>query len=207
MSTLKLCKELDLDGNKVKELNYDFTLMTGKDLKESFKNAIKSGYVVSGSYELDPVIASYIFAEAAHVDYTDVKRLNFKDYTLMAKKVREFLLAIEADLDDEVLNQNQIYLEKPILVNGEDVKEIKFDFDEMTGTNTENAFKNATKSGYIVSSSYELDPIIGVYMFAEAAKMNYSDLERMSLKDYIKAGTCAKYFFIQSLNGDQEEEN
>lgn len=102
---------------------------------------------------------------------------------------------------------NVLALKKPIMIDGKETKEITYDFDELTGNNIENVFKESTKSGYMVSASYELDPIIGARMFAEAANIAYMDVQRFSLTDYSKAASLARDFFIQGLAGDQGESN
>lgn len=102
-------------------------------------------------------------------------------------------------------NNNVLKLRKPVMIDGEEKTEIKYDFDELTGENLENGFKTAIKSGYVVSASYELDPIIGAHMFAEAAGIAYADVKRFGFSDYSKAASLARDFFIQGLGGYQDE--
>jgi hypothetical protein len=53
--------------------------------------------------ELDPVLHAHIFAEAAGIDYEDVKRLGAKDYMKAVGLVRDFFLS-----DSEVSQQENI---------------------------------------------------------------------------------------------------
>ena len=101
--------------------------------------------------------------------------------------------------------ENVLVLKKPIMIDGEEVKEINYDFDQLTGKDLENVFKESTKSGYMVSASYELDPVIGGRIFAEAANVAYMDVQRFSLADYGKAASLARDFFMLGLVGNQEE--
>lgn len=96
-------------------------------------------------------------------------------------------------------------LKKPLLINGEEIKKIEYDLDEVTGENLENAFKEVTKSGYILNGSYELDPVVGAHIFAECAGIDYTDVKRFSLSDYNRAASLVRNFFIEGLGGDQEE--
>ncbi len=96
---------------------------------------------------------------------------------------------------------------KPVLISGEEVKEIEYDLDEVTGENLENAFKEVTKSGYIVNASYELDPVVGAHIFAECAGIDYTDVKRFGMADYNRAASVVRDFFIIGLNGAQEESN
>jgi len=98
-------------------------------------------------------------------------------------------------------------LKKPVLIDGEEVTEIEYDLDEVTGENLENAFKEVTKSGYIVSASYELDPVVGAHIFAECSGIDYTDIKRFNMADYNRAAVIVRDFFIIGLSGAQEESN
>lgn len=94
--------------------------------------------------------------------------------------------------------ENILKLKKTVMIDGEEKTEIQYDFDSLTGRNVNNAFSNAKKKGYAINSAYEMDPVIGCYMFAEAAGISYEDVERMSAADYAKAGSLGRNFFIQN---------
>ncbi len=98
-------------------------------------------------------------------------------------------------------------LKKTVLIDGEEVKEIKYDFDKLTGADIEEVFKESTRSGYMVSASYELDPVIGGRMFAKAADLDFMDIKRLRIPDYTKAAGLARSFFILDSDGDQEGQN
>lgn len=103
--------------------------------------------------------------------------------------------------------ENVLKLKKAVMIDGEEKAEITYDFDSLTGENLENGFKSAIKSGYMVGASYELDPVIGAHMFAEAAGIDYTDVKRFSMADYSKAASIARDFFIKGLGGNLEESN
>ncbi|NRT90094.1 hypothetical protein [Clostridium beijerinckii] len=200
---LILKKPIMIDGEEAKEISYDFESLIGENLEEAFKEAIKSGHIISANYELDPVIGAMMFAEASNNAYMDVQRFGLADYSKAASLGREYFFKKLSDEESE--KENALILSKPILVKGEEIKEINYDFDNLSGNSIEKVFNEATRSKYVVSSSYELDPIIGARMFAESANMEYIDIKRLSLADYAKAASCARDFFMQGLVGDQEE--
>ncbi|MBN1048708.1 phage tail assembly protein [Clostridium botulinum] len=106
-----------------------------------------------------------------------------------------------------VQSVGELMLKKTVLIDGNEVKKINYDFDELTGEDIETVFKDAIRSGYMVSSSYELDPVIGGRMFAQAAGLDFNDIKRLKLKDYTEAAGIARAFFITDLDGDQEDQN
>lgn len=200
---LVLKKPVMIDGEEFKEINYNFEDLTGENLEEVFKEAIKNGQIISASYELDPVIGAMIFAEASNNAYMDIQRLGLADYSKASSLSREYLFKESSNEEKE----NLLLLEKPILVDGVEIKEIHYDFDKLNGTSIERVFNEATRSKYIVSSSYELDPIIGARIFAEAADIKYANIKKLALNDYTKAASYARSFFMEGLVGDQEESN
>ena len=199
-NVLTLKKTIMIDGGEVKEINYDYESLTGKNLEEVFKETIKSGHLLTASYELDPVIGARIFAEAANSAYMDIQRFGVADYTKAASLTRDYFFRELSEDDESVLK-----LSKPVTIKGVEVKEIPYDFESLSGNSIEKVFNEATKSKYVVSSSYELDPIIGARMFAEAANIEYSDVQKFELYDYAKAASCARDFFMLGLVGYQEE--
>lgn len=202
--TLKLTKAIFIDGNENKEIPYDYGTMKGETVEEIFKEAINDQYMVGASYELDPVIGARFFAKAADIDYTDVKRMGLRDSAKASSLSREFLINC---LNRQKTKENVLILENPIIIKGSEVTEIEYDLDALTGEDTDLVFKEANRSQYIVSSSYELDPVIGARFFAKAAKIEYRDMINMSASDYLAASSIVRNFFIQSLSGDQEEDN
>lgn len=203
---LVLRKPIMIDGEEAKEINYEFESLTGKNLEEVFKEAIKSGHLVSASYELDPVIGAMMFAEASNNAYMDIQRFGLADYSKAASLSRGYFFKEVSD-NQEDEKDNELILNRPLVIKGVEVKAIQYNFDKLSGNSIEKVFNESTKSKYIVSSSYELDPIIGARMFAEAADIVYEDIQKMELYDYTKAASCARDFFMQGLVGDQEENN
>ena len=90
-------------------------------------------------------------------------------------------------------------LRKPIMVDGEEIKEIPYDFENMTAKDKINASKKMKTSGTMISVE-ELDSDYHLYLFAEAAtkansKIDISDIMRISAKDAHKASSAARSFF------------
>lgn len=90
-------------------------------------------------------------------------------------------------------------LSKPIMIDGNEVKELPYDFDELTAKDKLNAGKKMKNAG-IAPGVEEMDTDYHLYLFAEAvikANPNYetADVLRMSAKDARKAGAKARRFF------------
>lgn len=92
MSKLVLSKEYELNGAMVKEIEYNLDNLTGDTIENAFKTMQKVGYVPTVQ-ELDAILHAHIFAEAANIDYLDIKRLPMKDYLKATGEVRNFFFA------------------------------------------------------------------------------------------------------------------
>lgn len=95
---------------------------------------------------------------------------------------------------------NNLKLSKPIMINGKEVKEIQYDFDEMTAQDKLNAGKKYKAAGNVISVQ-ELDSDYHLYLFAEAAaktnpEIDSTDILRMSAKDSSKAEKLVRDFFF-----------
>jgi hypothetical protein len=96
--------------------------------------------------------------------------------------------------------ENQVLqLTRPIMINGEEVKELKYDFDGMTGRDKVNVGKRIKQDGIPVSVE-ELDTDYHMYLFAGAvtkanADIDISDVMRLSAKDIQKGAALARNFF------------
>lgn len=94
MNTLKLTKPVDINGEPVKELPYDFENLTARDKAEATKAFKKSGNMVMVQ-ELDSDYHLYIFAVAVKkadpsIEIEDVLRISFKDAVAAESLVRGF---------------------------------------------------------------------------------------------------------------------
>lgn len=90
-------------------------------------------------------------------------------------------------------------LSKPIAINGEEVKELPYDFENMTARDKLNAGK-AMKADGISSNIEEVDTDYHLYLFAQAvAKADpgiaHTDVLRMSARDAHRAAALARDFF------------
>lgn len=98
------------------------------------------------------------------------------------------------------MENNILKLSKPIMVNGKEVKEIPFNFDDMTAQDKLNASKKYLRDGNIVTVQ-ELDPSYHMYMFTEAVikanpEMDTTDVFRINAKDAAKAEKLVRDFFF-----------
>lgn len=96
METLKLSKAIEVNGELTTCIEYDLESLQGNVIENSMKSMQKDGYVPTVQ-ELDPVLHAHIFAEAAGLDYLDIKRLPAKDYMKAVSKVRDFFLSDSED--------------------------------------------------------------------------------------------------------------
>lgn len=101
MTTLKLNKPVDINGNSVTELPYNFEDLTARDKAEATKAFKKSGNVVQVQ-ELDPDYHLYLFAAAvkkadSSVEIEDVLRISAKDASKAEALARDFFFTGSED--------------------------------------------------------------------------------------------------------------
>jgi hypothetical protein len=99
---------------------------------------------------------------------------------------------------------SKLKLSKPIDIDGELKSKIDYDLEELTGDAVENAMKSLQKKGY-VPTVQELDPLLHGHIFAEAAGLDYEDIKRLSAKDYLKAVSAVRDFFLEDSEDSQPE--
>lgn len=98
---------------------------------------------------------------------------------------------------------DKLVLKKPIKINGEEVTEIEYDFDNFTAKDKINASKRYKKDGNVISVE-ELDSDYHLYIFAEAAakvnkNIDLSDILRINAKDAARAeGIVRDFFYLDS---------
>lgn len=83
--SLKLAKPIDVNGEKVAELPYDFDAMTAADKLAVSREMAANGYALATSEEFDPVYHSFLFAKSVEaasggkITVQDVLRISAKD--------------------------------------------------------------------------------------------------------------------------------
>ncbi len=101
-------------------------------------------------------------------------------------------------------------LSKPIMINGEEVKELTYDFEEMTAQDKLKAGQKYKKAGKVIQVE-ELDSDYHLYLFVEAVLkanpgMDSTDVLRISAKDSAKAEAKTRdFFFIDSEESYQTD--
>lgn len=103
----------------------------------------------------------------------------------------------------EELKKKVLVLTKPIMINGEEVKELAYDFENMTARDKINVGKRIKSDGIPVSVE-ELDTDYHLYLFAGAvvkadSSIDISDVMRLSARDAQKGASIARNFFYTSL--------
>ena len=108
------------------------------------------------------------------------------------------------DLSAQKENQGTVgifKLRKPLMVDGEKVTEIPYDFESMTVGNKLMATKNMMSAGYPSSNVEEFDPVYHLFLFAKAVevatneRITTADILRMNARDGQVAGALARDFF------------
>lgn len=94
----KLSREVEINGEKVKNIEYDLDFLTGESVETSMKELAVASYVPSVQ-EVDPVLHTHLFAQAANLDYLDIKRLPFVDYIKAGNVIRNFFMR---DVEDSL---------------------------------------------------------------------------------------------------------
>lgn len=89
-------------------------------------------------------------------------------------------------------------LKKPIKIDGEEKAEIEYDFEELTGNDVENVVRELQNSGIMITT-LEFDTTYHAAIFAKAAGIAYEDVRRFYAKDFTKAATLARNFFLADL--------
>lgn len=94
----------------------------------------------------------------------------------------------------------KLMLKKPLKVNGNEIKELPYDFENLTAKDKLNAGKKFKTAGFS-GSLQELDPDYHFFIFVEAvAKADSSiteqDLNRMSMQDTVTASSLVRNFFF-----------
>lgn len=91
MAVYKLRKPTEINGEEVNEISYDLESLTGEELAGAIKMLAKNNIVVVMT-ETDTNYHAAVFAIAAGLDYSDIKRLGAKDYNKVCNLVRDFFL-------------------------------------------------------------------------------------------------------------------
>lgn len=92
-------------------------------------------------------------------------------------------------------------LKKPLAIDGKDVTELAYDFEQMTFRDTMEVSANMAADGLTVTSMEELDPNYQAYLFAQAVyvtsgqKISIADVMRMSALDGKRAVALTRNFF------------
>ena len=89
-------------------------------------------------------------------------------------------------------------LKKPVMIDGEEKTEIEYDFEALTGNDIQSATKELSKAGIMVTT-IELDSNYHAAIFAKAADLMFEDMSRLSARDYAKATSLVRDFFLADM--------
>lgn len=89
----------------------------------------------------------------------------------------------------------ELKLTKPFDLDGEQVETISYDVEGLTGNDIERAITKLGEKG-IVIAMVETDQRYHAMLFSIAAGMSYEDVLRLPVKDFQKAATAIRDFFL-----------
>lgn len=103
---------------------------------------------------------------------------------------------------------DKLVLKKPVMINGTEVKEIKYDFGSLTLKDMCEAEKRMTGNGQVSTTLEEMNYSWHSYVFAAAAvKSNpgtdISDYMRLEGTDALKAKRMARNFILAVEDGEE----
>lgn len=90
----------------------------------------------------------------------------------------------------------KLELKKPFELDGKEVTEIEYDLEALTGRDIESAIAQLSKKGIIVTMA-ETDQRYQAMLFSIASDMAYEDVNRLSARDFFKATTAVRDFFLE----------
>lgn len=99
-------------------------------------------------------------------------------------------------------------LKKPIMVDGAQVTEVKYDFDNLTQKDISEAEKRMVTSGHVVTQVEEMNYTWHAYLFAAAAakanpNTDVSDYMRLEGADALRARLLARNFILAAEAGEE----
>lgn len=102
-----------------------------------------------------------------------------------------------AEVIEPVTDAGVYKFKKPTKIDGEEVKEIRYDFSEINGAAIRRAKSELQKRGYTVAVK-ELDEVFHSAIFAMASGLTIDNVEAFSAVDYMGVADIARDF----LNGE-----
>lgn len=94
-------------------------------------------------------------------------------------------------------------LKKPVMIDGSEHVEIAYDFENLEANAVELALKSLKRTQHIIMAQ-ETDPMLHGAIFAQAAGIDYTDVQRFSAIDYLNAGRLVRdFFFFGSEDGSE----
>lgn len=198
-----LKKPVDIDGNLTEKIEYDFSNLKGQDVLDTFNELRDMKHISVGAYETDPVVASAIFAKSSGLDITDIGLLKGADYVNCTAIGRNLFRKGYENID---IDSGKLDLSKIVTVEEDNKNAITFDFDELTGQDIINTVDELRKLKYVITGSYEADPIMCAALFARASGIKVKEVLDLNAVDYLRASNLGRIFFMRSLSGGQASE-
>lgn len=87
------------------------------------------------------------------------------------------------------------FIKQGTKIDGVEVKDVAYDFNQLDGDNICHARAELAKEGYFVAVK-QLDEAYHAAMFAEAAGISFADVKRFGIKDFSNVADIAKDFMF-----------
>lgn len=93
---LDLTEVVTVDGDGKNSIEFDFDDLTGQDIINTIDELRKLKHIVTGSYEMDPVVCASLFAKASGLKIEEMNILSARDY-LRASNLGRIFFATSLD--------------------------------------------------------------------------------------------------------------
>ena len=88
--TFELTTPIEIDGEKVTEIEYNLNRITGKTIRIAIQQLGRMEVGVL-NLEFSPILHAFLFAFAADIDFHIVEKFNAKDYRRAVEIVSNFI--------------------------------------------------------------------------------------------------------------------
>lgn len=89
----------------------------------------------------------------------------------------------------------KVVLNQAIKIDGKDITELNYNFEDLKADSIQNAIKDFAKEEYM-PTSVEHDIYMHAHLFSQASDIDYQDVKRMGLKDFVKVTNLVKSFLL-----------
>ncbi|MBP1926846.1 hypothetical protein J2Z76_002716 [Sedimentibacter acidaminivorans] len=89
-----------------------------------------------------------------------------------------------------------VKLNNPVKIDGKEITELEYNLDDLKADSIQNAIKDFAREEYM-PTSVEHDIYMHAHLFSQASNVDYQDVKRMGLKDFVKVTNLVKSFLLE----------